>query len=87
MCTAGLNQYSQPKLGQCKRLSMTAVAENVKMNNTEYLHKLYQNPHWDAWFDLDYGENPEGIFTAACPPEALHALENGIFMHLLKELF
>ena len=40
-----------------------------------------------AWFDLDYGGNPEGIFTAACPPEALHALENGIFLYVLKELF
>ena len=40
-----------------------------------------------SWFDLDYGGNPEGIFSAACPPEPLHALENGIFLHVLKELF
>ena len=66
---------------------MSDVAENVKINNTEYLLKLYQNPHQNAWFELDYKGNPEGIFTAACPPEALHALENEIFMHLLKELF
>jgi len=87
MCTAGPNQFLQPKLGNCKRLMMTDVAENVKMNNTEYLHNLFQNPHWNAWFELDYGGNPEGIFTAACPPKALHALENGIFMHLLKKFF
>ena len=66
---------------------MTDVAENVKINNTEYLHNLFQNPHWNAWFELDYGGNPEGIFTAACPPKALHALENGIYMLFLKKYF
>lgn len=48
---------------------------------------MYQVPHHVAWFDLDYGGNPEGIFTAACPPEALHALENGIYKNILLELF
>ena len=27
------------------------------------------------------------MFTAACPPEALHSLENGHVLHCLKELF
>lgn len=27
------------------------------------------------------------MFTAACPPEALHSLENGLINHCLKELF
>ena len=30
---------------------------------------------------------PRWFFTAACPPEALHALENGIVLHCLKEVF
>ena len=51
------------------------------------LFDLYQAQHWIAWFDLDYGGNEEGIFTAACPPEGLHALENGIFLHVLREFF
>ena len=86
MCTAGPNQYLQPKHGNCKRLLMSDVADNFKINNTEYLHKLYQNSHWNAWFELDYGGNPEGIFNAVCPHEAPHALGNEIFMHLLKKL-
>src|SRR5688572_31640280 len=28
-----------------------------------------------------------GVFTAACPPEALHSLENGLVLHCLKQLF
>ena len=53
----------------------------------ERLNTIFQAQHWIAWFDLDYGGNPEGIFTAACPPKPLLALENGIFLHMLKELF
>jgi len=44
-------------------------------------------PHWLTFFDLNYGGNPRGLFTAAMPIEALHALENGIFLYTAKELF
>jgi hypothetical protein len=47
----------------------------------------FKPQHWNSWFDIDYGGILEGIFTAACPTEALHALENGLFLHVLKELF
>src|SRR5687767_15364433 len=66
---------------------MNDVMTLVNQRDTETLEDLYQVPHWVAWFYLDYGGNPEGIFTAACPPEALHALENGIYHHVLKEVF
>ena len=66
---------------------MKDVMQFVHEQDGNALYDLYQAQHWIAWFDLDYGRNPEGIFTAACPPEALHALENGIFLHVLKELF
>ena len=66
---------------------MNDIIELVHTQNYTALFDLYQSQHWNAWFDLDYGGNPEGIFTAACPPEALHSLENGIIFHILKELF
>ncbi len=66
---------------------MTDVMKLVSEGNKSALSVLYQVPHWVAWFDLDYGGNHEEIFTAACPPEALHALENGIYQHVLEELF
>ena len=87
LCDAGPSQLSKPKIGSCKRLIMQDVMNLVTNENYEELYNLYQAQHWIAWFDLDYGGNPEGIFTAACPPEALHALENGIFFHMLHELF
>ena len=33
------------------------------------------------------GGNQKDIFTAACPPEALHALVNGFFLYILREVF
>ena len=35
----------------------------------------------------NYAKNLEGIFTFAFPPEALHALANGLFLHMLQESF
>jgi len=87
MCDAGPTELQSPKIGTCKRIIMQDVMDNVERNNTKYLEDLYQAPHWIAWFDLDYGGNPEGILSAACPPEVLHALENGIFLHILRQFF
>src|SRR6476620_6209090 len=48
---------------------------------------MLQSPNWQALYDIDYGGSPGGVFTAACPPEALHSLENGLVLHCLKQLF
>ena len=86
-CNAGPQHLANPVAGSCSRLIMNDVIKLVQKQNSVQLFDLHQAQHWIAWFDLDYGGNPKGIFTAACPPEALHALENGIFLHVLKELF
>lgn len=87
ICDAGPNQLLKPKIGCCKRLVMQDVMDLVTEQDEEALKELYQVPHWVAWYDLDYGGNPEGIFTAACPPEPLHALKNGIYQHAIREFF
>ena len=51
------------------------------------LDDMLQSTNWQAFFDIDYGGSPGGVFTAACPPEALHSLENGLVLHCLKQLF
>ena len=53
----------------------------------EKLKSLLQSFNWQAFFDIDYGGSSGGVFTAACPPEALHSLENGLVLHCLKQLF
>jgi hypothetical protein len=83
-CDAGPNQLTAPLVGSCKRIIMSDVMKFVTDQNQEALAALYQAQHWIAWFDLDYGGNLEGIFSAACPPEDLHALENGLFCMFWK---
>jgi hypothetical protein len=41
----------------------------------------------NAWFDVNYGGCKYGIFSAACPVEALHAMENGLIKQCLQVLF
>jgi hypothetical protein len=41
----------------------------------------------NAWFEVFYGGYKYGIFSAACPVEALHALENGLIKQFLRVLF
>ena len=83
ICDAGPQHLGNPKIGNCSRLHMQDIMDLVIENDIEALHALYQAPHWIAWFDIDYSGNPEGIFSAACPLEPLHALEKGIFKYIL----
>src|SRR5687767_3572150 len=84
-CDAGPNKLSNRKVGTCKRLKMKDIMSLVSEADVDALNESYQVPHYVAWFDLDYGGNPKGIFTATCLPEALHALENGIYFLVLKQ--
>ena len=41
----------------------------------------------NARFKVDFGGCPYGIFSAACPVEPLHAVENGLITMCLNILF
>ena len=66
---------------------MSDVMNLCRNNMHVELDALFQARNWLAFFDIDYGGLSGGVFTAACPPEALHSLENGLINHCLKELF
>ena len=59
----------------------------VEQINTEWLKALNQYNIKNAWFDIDFGGCPYGIFSAACPVEPLHALENRLITECIKVLF
>ena len=65
---------------------MKDIMEMVDHQRWQDLEDLYQSQCWNPFFEVAYGANPAGIFLAACPPEGLHALEQGIFKHLLDEI-
>ena len=85
-CDATAENYADLSPDSCSFLNMEDIMEMVNDEQWEELEALYQAQCWNPFFDVDYGANVSGIFVAACPPEGLHALEQGIFKHLLQEV-
>jgi hypothetical protein len=63
-------------LVQCKKISMVRMMQLVKDNRQDILDDFNQYNVHNAWFDVSYGGCRFGIFSAACPTEQLHSLEN-----------
>ncbi len=74
-------------LVQCKKISMVRMMQLVKDNRQDILDDFNQYNVHNAWFDVSYGGCRFGIFSAACPIEPLHSLENGIIPDCLTILF
>jgi hypothetical protein len=87
MCDATPAAYDSKEMDNCQPLVMEDIKQMCINNETKNLHSLMQYKCWQAFFDIDYGGLPGGVFTAACPPEALHSLENGLINHCLIQLF
>ena len=85
-CDATPDNYADVSKDSCTFLVMEDIKEMVRNEEWEELASLYQAQCWNPFFDVDYGANKWGIFLAACPPEALHALEQGVFKHLLESI-
>jgi len=87
MCDATPAAYTSKVADCCKLLVMEEMKALCLNKEKDKLYELMQSQNWQAFYDIDYGGLPGGVFTAACPPEALHSLENGLVLHCLKELF
>ena len=85
-CDATPDNYADVSKDSCTFLVMEGIKELVRNEKWAELEALYQAQCWNPFFDVDYGANEWGIFFAACPPEALHALEQGVFKHLLEAI-
>ncbi len=85
-CDATPDNYADVTKDSCSFLHMDSIIQLVNNEEWVQLDSLYQAPFWNPFFEVDYGANPYGIFLAACPPEGLHALEQGVFKHLLGEI-
>ena len=85
-CDATPANYADVTKDSCTFLVMEDIKDLVRNEEWGQLQSLYQAQCWNPFFDVDYGANKWGIFFAACPPEALHALEQGVFKHLLEAI-
>lgn len=83
MCDATLEAYSSIEINNCNLLIMSYIIYLCKNIIHKELDALIQAGNWQAFYDIDYGGLPGGVFTTACPPEALHSLKNGLINHFL----
>ena len=58
----------------------------IEQQDADELKALCQRPNQLAFFDIDFGNDPYGVFSAVMT-EGLHAIEKGLIEHMLKELF
>jgi hypothetical protein len=65
---------------QCHQMIMLCIQQLVIGGDYEKLDSIIQYHVHNTWLDIAYGECWYGIFSAACPVEALHALENGFIL-------
>ena len=87
MCDVTPAAYISKEMDNCNLLVMEDIMQMCRNKEVDKLESMLQSTNWQAFFDIDYGGFPGGVFTAACPPEALHSLENGLVLHCLKQLF
>ena len=71
----------------CRRMSMVKIQALVEANDVDALRAFNQYNVDCAWFHVGYGGCRFGIFSAVCPVEALHALENGLMSDCFNKLF
>ena len=72
---------------ECSNIIMEDVIYLVQNDEDQKLKDMNQYKVHNAWFDVDFGGCPYGIFSAACPVEPLHALENGLMTECIKVLY
>jgi hypothetical protein len=63
-------------LVKCRKMSMVKIRQYVLDGDVKALKQISQNNVYSAWFDCDFGGCELGIFSAAMPVEALHAVED-----------
>jgi hypothetical protein len=85
-CNVRGDQSGDPFV-ECKRINMVKMIKLVKDDKQAMLDQYNQYNMYNAWYDVSYGGCRFGIFSAACPIEPLHSLENGIIPDCLSILF
>ena len=68
-------------------MSMRKIKEYQINQQMDLLKKICQQNVYVAWFDVCFGGDPHGVFSAAMPIEALHSMEGGLIKDSLAILF
>ena len=75
---------------KCNKIVQDDIIKLLRAKNFNALDNLNQYHVYSAWFKVSFGACKYGIFSAGCPTEALHSLENGLIKDsitvLIKEM-
>jgi hypothetical protein len=85
-CNIAGDESGDP-LVKCKKMSMVKIQQYVLGGEVETLRLISQNIVYSVWFDCDFGGCELGVFSAAMPVKALHAVEGGICKDAAAILF
>ena len=85
-CNVSGNESGDP-LVKCRKMSMVKIRQYVLDGEVDILKSISQNNVYTAWFDCDFGGCALGVFSAAMPVEALHAVEGGLMKYVAKILY
>ena len=85
-CNVKGSQLMDP-LVNCKKISMEHIKDLILHGKSKELKALNQHNVFSMFFKLNYGGCKYGIFSACCPIEPLHALENGLFKNMSEVVF
>ena len=85
-CNVRGDQAGNPYV-KCHKMSMLKIRDYQIQGRTDLLERICQQNVYVAWFDVCFGGDPCGIFSAAMPVEALHSLEAGLIKDSLEILF
>ena len=84
-CDAMPHNCGDPDV-ECNRVSMSELQKAVESNDEEALKILYSHRCNNAFFRMNFGNDPYGIMSM-CNTETLHAAKNGFILHFLREQF
>ena len=85
-CNVKGSQLMDP-LVNCKTFSMEHIKNLILQGKSKELKAPNQHNVFSMFFKLNYGGCKYGIFSACCPIEPLHALENGLFKNMSEVVF
>jgi hypothetical protein len=85
-CNIAGDESGDP-LVKYRKMSMVKIQQYMLDGEVETVRHISQNNVYSAWFDCDFGGCELGVFSAAMPIEALHAVEGGICKDAAAILF
>jgi hypothetical protein len=70
---------------RCKRIEVANIRALYQRQDKVALKRICQQPTFNAFYDIDCGKDPYGIFSMV-HTEGLHALETGVMKYMVEIL-